>query len=380
MPAKQPVENESAFKHWINRDVLVRLSTEISEVYPAFDQKPFKALAKELEPLELKARIRVVREGLRERLPRDFTKAVKILVDSIRRGKLSGFALWPYTDFIQTYGLEHRKESLEALSNITELFTAEFGVRPFLSQDTDVTLAFLLQQARSSNEHLRRWASEGSRPRLPWGERLDVFIERPEKTLPILELLKNDEALYVRKSVANHLNDISKDHPELVVNTLKRWAKEAKSENAERIRWITHRALRTLIKKGDAEALSAVGVSSAPKVKISGFNVDKAMYKLGDRLNFGFELRSTTKKDQTIIVDYIIHFQKSNKTTSAKVFKLKRLELAGGASLEIAKAHHLKQVTTRVHYAGAHTIEIQVNGSVMARADWKLKIPGSPPF
>ena len=188
-------------------------------------------------------------------------------------------------------------------------------------------------------------------------------------------MLKHDEALYVRKSVSNHLNDISKDHPELVVKTLKRWAKEAGPENEERIRWITHRALRTLIKKGDAEALSAVGVSSKPKVKISGFNVDKSTYKLGDRLNFGFELRSATKENQTIVIDYIIHFRKSNRMTSAKVFKLKRLELAGGTWLDISKAHHLKRVTTRVHYPGAHAIEIQVNGNVMARADWNLKVP-----
>jgi 3-methyladenine DNA glycosylase AlkC len=386
MPAKQPVkknaklktrvpeENPNAFKLWINKDVLVSLGRQIAGVYPPFDQKTFVSLAPALEPLELKGRIRAVREQLRRLLPQNYVSALKILMASTKSGKLSGFALWPYTDFIQTYGLERPKESLVALAELTELFTAEFGVRPFLAQDPDASLAFLKTCAKSKNEHLRRWASEGSRPRLPWGERLNIFIEQPKKTLPILELLKNDESLYVRKSVANHLNDISKDHPELVVKLLKRWQHETKPEHLEYIQWITHRALRTLIKNGDVGALSAVGVSAKPKVALTGLTLDKSNYKMGDRLAISFELASLAKSKQTIVVDYIIHFVKSNKTTSPKVFKLKRFELAGNSKVQVMKEHHLKEITTRVYYPGAHAIEIQVNGNVMARRDWLLKI------
>lgn len=371
MPAKD--ENPNAFKLWIGKDVLRRIAKEISTVYPKFDQKTFVSLAPKLDPLELKGRIRAVREQLRTLLPQDFRRAVKILVASTKNNNLSGFALWPYTDFIQTYGLEHREESLRALAKLTSLFTAEFGIRPFLAKDTDESLTFLLACTKDSDEHLRRWASEGSRPRLPWGERLDVFIRHPEKTLPILEVLKNDDSLYVRKSVANHLNDISKDHPELVVNLLKCWLRAAKPEHLQRISWITHRALRTLIKNGHIGALSAVGVSSKPKVKVVAFTIDKVRYKIGDRLAFSFEIQSLAKTKQTIIVDYIIHFMKSNQTTSPKVFKLKRFELAEAAMHQIAKAHHLKKITTRVYYPGAHAIEIQVNGTVMARAEWRLE-------
>jgi 3-methyladenine DNA glycosylase AlkC len=268
MPAKQDRDNPKAFKLWISKDVLVRIAQEISKIDASFDREKFVELAPALDPLELKSRVQLVRDHLRRLLPQDYLAALAILLKSTEARRLTGFALWPYTDFIQTYGLEHPRESLEALAHITELFTAEFAVRPFLAINTEMTLAYLKKCALSGNVHLRRWASEGSRPRLPWGERLDIFIKEPRRTLEILDLLKNDDELYVRKSVANHLNDISKDHPQLVVKILKRWNKDASAEHAAPIRWITRRALRTLIKNGDVAALEAIGVSSQAKVKV----------------------------------------------------------------------------------------------------------------
>lgn len=376
MPAKQETEsklqNENAFKLWINKDVLVRIAKQIALVFPEFDQKKFAAIAPKLDLLELKPRVLLVRDQLRTQLPQDYLPALEILLKSTRSKKLQGFTLWPYTDFIQTFGLEHRAESLDALSELTALFTAEFAVRPFLKKETAATLAYLKKAATSNNEHVRRWSSEGSRPRLPWGERLDVFVQKPELTLEILELLKNDGALYVRKSVANHLNDISKDHPALVVATLRRWAKETKVEHATKIAWITCHALRTLIKKGEPGALSAIGVSSKAQVKVSKLDIGKKKFKIGDRIEFAFHLHSLANNEQRVVVDYIIHFMKSSGATAPKVFKLKALKLGAGAVLKIDKRHHLKIVTTRRFYPGAHAIEIQVNGIVRARADWIL--------
>lgn len=372
MPAKQEIENPSAFKLWINKDVLMRMGRNLAAVHPAFDQKKFVALAPALDPLELKARVRLVRDQLHQQLPTDYPTALAILLASIRRGGLSGFTLWPYTEFIQTYGIHHRAKSLDALKEITELFTGEFAVRPFLKSETEETLSYLKKCARSGNEHVRRWASEGSRPRLPWGERLDVFIKHPEKTLAILEILKNDDSLYVRKSVANHLNDISKDHPALAVGTLKKWNKETTAENSDRIQWITKHALRSLIKKGDPSALALLGVSSKAQVKVLNFTINKKTYKIGDRIEMAFDVKSLASKNQNLIVDYIIHFMKSNQSTTPKVFKLKVAELKKGDVLKIAKRHHLKQVTTRRFYKGAHALEIQINGKVQARANWNL--------
>ena len=371
-PSKNKNENPNAFKLWINRNTLTQIAREISNVYPEFNRKKFVAVAPRLDSLELKPRVLLIRDELRALLPQNYLQALKILIASTRSRKLSGFTLWPYTEFIQTFGLAHRGPSLKALAELTELFTAEFAVRPFLQNETLQTLGFLKKCARSSNHHLRRWASEGSRTRLPWGVRLGIFIKKPHHTHEILELLKNDGELYVRKSVANHLNDISKDHPALVVKTLKRWNADCEEKNRGKISWITRHALRTLIKKGDVGALSAIGVSANIRVKVSKLGLGSSKFKMGDRIEIEFRLRSLARNNQRIVVDYIVHFMKSNGKTAAKIFKLKVFELAGGASVDIAKSHHLKKITTRRYYPGSHAIEIQVNGAIHARADWTL--------
>ncbi len=376
MPAKQVTEskpeNANAFKLWINRDVLVKIAKEIAAVFPDFDQQRFIALAPKLDPLELKQRAQLARDQLHEQLPSDFLKALSILLASTKAGKLQGFGLWPYTEFVQTYGLEYPKQSLAALAQFTELFTGEFAVRPFLKRDSKTTLAFLMKCASDRSVHVRRWATEGSRPRLPWGERLDGFIKDPTLTLPILEKLKYDDALYVRKSVANHLNDITKDHPQLVVRLLKRWSKEAPPEHLAKIKWIAHRSLRSLIKQGDAQALSVIGVSSKAQVKVTEFNVGGKKFKIGDRIEIAFALHSLAGKSQRVVIDYIVHYMKSNGAMAPKVFKLKTVDLAPRDVLKVAKRHHLKLVSTRRFYPGAHAIEIQLNGVIHARAEWKL--------
>ncbi len=372
MPAKQQTENTNAFKLWINRGVLVNIAKEIAAVFPDFDQKKFVALSPRLDPLELKHRVILVRDQLREQLPLNYLKALQILLASTQGRKLRGFGLWPYTEFIQTYGLEHPGESLAALAQLTELFTGEFAVRPFLKRDPKATLEFLMKCARSENEHVRRWSTEGSRPRLPWGERLDCVIKDPTLTLPILERLKYDDALYVRKSIANHLNDITKDHPQLVVKLLKGWRKEAAPEHRAKIAWIAHRSLRSLIKQGDAQALAVIGVSSKAQLKVTAFNMSGKKFKIGDRIEIAFALHSLAEKRQRVVIDYIVHFMKSNGSLAPKVFKLKTIELAPRGVLKVAKRHHLKVVSTRRLYPGAHAIEIQVNGVIHARAAWTL--------
>lgn len=372
MPSKQETENANAFKLWINRGVLVEIARSIAAVHSDFDQRRLIATAPLLEPLELKARVQLVRDQLRELLPADYLSALRILIASLESKKLKGFALWPYAEFIQTYGLEHRHESLQALAKLTELFTGEFAVRPFLKSETKATLRFLMNCAGDSNEHRRRWASEGSRPRLPWGERLDLFIENPNLTLPILERLKNDNSLYVRKSVANHLNDISKDHPALVIRLLKRWNKETPEKHGAKIRWITNRALRSLIKQGNPDALSVIGVSSKAQVKVSAFKINGKKFKVGDQIEIAFTLHSLANTKQRVVVDYVVHHMKSNGSTAPKVFKLKALDLPAKGIAKIEKRHHLKAVTTRRFYPGNHAIEIQVNGIIRARATWLL--------
>ncbi len=369
---KKVKENPDAFKHRYGPELLKRMSNAIHAVHPAFDRKHFQSLMGELAKLEMKPRVRLLREELKKQLPKDFPRALKILLKSTRKGALESFDLWPYSDFIQTFGLEDVELSLDALRELTPLFSSEFAIRPFLIRHPARTLKYLIHCARDPNVNVRRWASEGSRPRLPWGERLHEFVRDPSPTLKILELLKHDTELYVRKSVSNHLNDIAKDHPERVIQVLTKWRKSAGAEHSRKLEWITHRALRTLIKAGHTGALKLIGVSSEAQVSLTGLELGNKSYRIGERIEFEFMIRSRSVKPQKLVVDYIVHFVKARGGTSPKVFKLKTLHLPAGREAVIGKSHHLKAVTTRAHFPGEHLLEIQVNGRVRGRAKWRL--------
>lgn len=365
--------NPDAFKHSINKTVLINLAKAIHKVYPAFKQQEFIAIANQLTKLELKPRVRRIRDQLYHQLPKDYSAALKILMTSLKEKNLSGFDLWPYTEFVQTYGQNHLEISLQALYKLTSLFTAEFAVRPFLINHPKQTIQFLVDCSLDKDVHIRRWASEGSRSRLPWGERLQAFVKDHKPTLPVLENLKHDAELYVRKSVANHLNDMAKDHPLQVIQILKRWQTEAMEHQQKNMNWIIHHALRTLIKKGDPKALQLIGAQQNIKIKVGPLKLTKSSLKLEQRLDFTFTITSTSTKSQKLVVDYIIHFMKANKSTKPKVFKLKTIQIKPLEKLALFKSHHLKKVTTRTYYPGLQYLEIQINGKSYAKVKWNLK-------
>jgi len=367
-------DNPNAFKLWIDRALLGRMADAIHGVYPKFDRKKFIALAPELDPLELKPRVRLVRDRLQAQLPENYAEALRILMNSTAAGKLKGFDLWPYTEFVQLFGIDDPKRSLPALQVLTQLFTSEFAIRPFLIKYPRESLAFLEKCAVHSNVHVRRWASEGSRPLLPWGERLHAYVQDPRPTLALLEVLKHDPELYVRKSVANHLNDIAKHHPEKVIAVLKKWKKASRGEHEKKVEWTIRRALRTLIKNGDPGALGLVGATSKVEIVVSDLKLNRSKFRIGDRLEFAFRIRSRSKKPQTLIIDYKVHFVKANQSTSPKVFKLKTVELSPGEGLEVLKTHPLKKITTRRYHSGIHLLELQINGRAYGKLKWTLKV------
>jgi 3-methyladenine DNA glycosylase AlkC len=375
-------ENENALKHLFGEPLLKRMANSISssisnadrEVRQSFDKKRFLKVATRLQDLEMKPRVREIREQLKAQLPEDYPTALKILLNSATSSGLKSFDLWPYSDFIQTYGLEHPKVSLDALKVLTTLFTSEWAVRPFLAEDSKATLAYLEAAAQDSDVNVRRWASEGSRPRLPWGERLREFIQDPSRTAKILELLKYDEELFVRKSVANHLNDIAKDHPDYVVAVLKRWRDSAPSEHQAKVKWIISRSLRTLIKAGHPKALELIGVSTKLKAEIETVKIETPIVHFGKNLVFGFKLNSRSSRSENAVVDYVIHFVKANGKTAPKVFKLKTFVLGPRESVTVRKSHPVRKITTRKYFPGKHLLEIQVNGKILARKTWHLKI------
>ncbi len=367
------VEKPSAFKNWINPQVVQKIAKSVSGIYPQFNVREFSKVGKELKELELKARATIIRESLHRFLPDSYAEALKILVRSAKDRSLKGFELWPYLDFIKTHGLEHTELSLRAMKELTELFSAEFAIRPFIAQKPKLVQSFFDLWVLDANEHVRRWISEGTRPRLPWGEKLANSIEDPSFGLKYLESLKFDESLYVRKSVANHLNDISKDHPERLVKTLTVWNQNVPREHSDKIKWITTHALRTLIKKGNPAALQLLGVDHRPKVKINRFKLLNRTSKLPGKIDFTFEIQSGSRSPQKLIIDYVIFHRKNNGTQSPKVFKLKSILLNPGQTVRVQKSHPIRVVTTRKYYSGEHAIAVQINGALTKKLKWELR-------
>lgn len=367
-------ENPNAFKHQLNNDVVKKIAKALSETTNKFDSARFIQLHKEIHRLELKARVRLISDSLAQCLPADYPSALKIIVSVCKKNELTGFELWPFTEFIQTYGLNHFKISMDALSKLTVLFTAEFAVRPFFIKYEKETYNYLLKMTKNKNVHLRRWASEGSRPLLPWGLKLQNAVKNPKVGLQILENLKYDHELYVRKSVANHLNDISKSHPDLVIQTLNRWIKTAPKPHKASVLWIQNQALRTLIKKGYTPALKSIGFGESPQIQIPQLTLNQSAFKIGETLHFKFNIQSQSTKTQNLVIDYCMHFKKNYGGNSEKVFKLKKITLKPKEKISIEKKHSLKQITTRVYYSGIHFIEIQINGQRWVKKPWTLTV------
>lgn len=361
--------NENAFKNLINAEVVKKMGSVFHKAYQPFNEKRFQKNASKLTDFELKGRVQLLTECLRQELPGNFKEDVTILAKVLSEQKLTGFQLWPISEYISKYGTDHFDESLDLMYELTSQFTSEFAIRPFLQKDPDYILAKLQTWLDDENVHIRRWISEGTRPLLPWGAKIQSFVQSPA-TIHLLEALKYDEELYVRKSVANHLNDISKHHPDLVIKTLKEWIKQSPEKHKDKIDWIKKHALRTLIKKGHAQALGLMGVSNKLQVKPSGLKLKKEKLKLGDTLEFQFILESTSSKAQTVIIDYGIGFIKSNGSLSIKIFKLKMIELAPKESVIITKKHSLKKITTMTFYPGEHELAIQVNGKILKKVSW----------
>jgi 3-methyladenine DNA glycosylase AlkC len=367
------MENENAFKNWINPAVVKKIAHLFHGVYPAFSERNFLNISTQLKELELKGRVLVLTKGLRRELPVKFTEAAKIIKKVLMQKQLKGFELWPLSEYISQFGLDHFDESIELMYLLTQQFTSEFAIRPFLQKDPERVLKQFSTWLKDENVHIRRWISEGSRPLLPWGGKIQSFIERPA-TIHLLDALKYDEELYVRKSVANHLNDITKHHPELVLETLKKWIKSSPEQHLDKIHWIKKHALRTLIKQGHTKALGLMGASDKAEVKVSKFKMKKDKFKVGDVLEFQFILESTGKKEQKIIIDYGIGYVKSNGSISTKMYKLKSLNLGSKEIILIKKNHLLKKITTSTFYSGKHELIIQVNGKILKKVHWDFTI------
>jgi 3-methyladenine DNA glycosylase AlkC len=362
----EQAEAAPALKEIFNRERLRHFARETAAIWPDFDQKRFMKLATAgLDELGIMKRMRQTAVSLHDTLPDDFRKALPILEKLAPRIGHSFVAI-TLSEFVTFYGQKHFDLSLDALKFFTRFGSSEFAVRHFLVADFDRTIAVMRQWAEDENEHVRRLASEGSRPRLPWSFQLKSLIADPSPTGPILEALRADPSLYVRKSVANHLNDIGKDHPDLLVERVSGW-----DISDKHTAWIVRHALRTLIKKGDPRALALIGTTGKAEIKVDVFAVEPAKIKLGERITTRAKLASTAKSPQRLVIDYAVHYPKKN-GVSRKVFKLKETELLPGSDCELAISQTVKDFTTRKHNAGLHRVELMVNGEVLAETGFEL--------
>lgn len=356
-----------ALKEIFNRVRLQHIAEQTLAVYPAFDTSAFLGhVAHDLDSQSLMQRLNRVSRGLHAGLPADYDEALAILYELAPRLN-SQFVSMILPEYVALYGQHDFERSMQALKYFTTFGSSEFAVRYFLRLDLKRALQIMQGWALDENEHVRRLASEGSRPRLPWSFRLEPLMLDPAPVLSILDSLKADPSLYVRKSVANHFNDITKDNPEWVLDQIEAW-----SLDNPHTAWIARHALRSLIKKGDRRALSIMGAGHKPEVDIDQVSCTPTTIRLGETLNLSFRMTSTAGQSQRLIVDYAIHYVKKSGSTSAKVFKLKTLELGPGESVVISRRPQLRNFTTRVHYPGVHALDILVNGECLASSRFEL--------
>jgi 3-methyladenine DNA glycosylase AlkC len=356
-------------KEMFNRSYFERLSKEVSISAPRVDGgRLLKDLMNGNAGRELNARMRHASITLGTHLPSDYRKAVEVLKDVATRMP-KGYTALLYPDFVGQFGHQVPSFSLDALKYFTRFGSSEFAVREFFRRDAEGTLKVMRTWAEDDDEHVRRLASEGSRPRLPWSFRLDAVLTDPRLTTPILERLRADDSLYVRKSVANHLNDFSKDHVKYVVDLLGSW--DLKHPHTA---WIAKHASRTLIKAGHVDALALFAFDSKVKVRVDDLTTSPKRLKLGDALEVNFTVVSEAARAQQLVIDYAIHYRKAGGSTSRKVFKLKEVELEARAALNITKRQRIVDFSTRKHYPGEHVVEVMVNGKVRAQVSFDLKV------
>lgn len=359
-------------KQGLSQPAIQRIAHGIASVEPAFNTQAFnKAAILGLESLELKERVNHIIACLHQQLPSFEVLAPKLcqLPKSWDFGNpkdsLRGFAAWPIIDYVATHGLEHPKLAFKVLEALTHLFSAEFAIRPFIERYPEAAFRQLTQWSGSPNEHLRRLASEGCRPRLPWGIQLKTLVTDPAPIFPILEFLKDDDSLYVRKSVANNLNDISKDHPALMLGQCEQWQNNTHKHTT----WIIKHACRTLIKAGNEQCLTLLGFGKA-NIKDTTIQCNSIATTTTP---LEFEINMTCLQGQSLVIDYAIDFLRANGSYNRKVFKLKILKATKDQAIHLKKSYSFKPISTRKYYPGKHTVSLQVNGSIMASQDFNLK-------
>lgn len=371
-------------KNVFNTGLIIITAQHIRTHFNDFDQAGFIKLASDgIENRELKDRANQIFIALKQYLPNDYLTSLSILLITLHplqnnqdlseittdENGVAGWMILPFTQYIGVLGQDFIVESLEGLRVMTKLFSSEFGIRYLLLQQPEQCLTIMEPWCDDPCYHVRRLVSEGTRPLLPWAMQLPRYKDEPTLVLPLLEKLKSDKTEYVRRSVANHLNDIAKNHPDLVADIAKKWLVDA---NNHRQRLVKH-ACRTLIKQGHRNTLSAFGYEQPVDISAE-INLSEIIVRMGSPFDIQVLLTNNSSKPQNILLDYVIYHKKANGKLTAKVFKWKELILKSNQTLRLVKKHSIKPISTRKYYAGDHKCAVLLNGQELAITPFELVI------
>ena len=355
-------------KTFFSPPLVRRLAADLARAQPGFPAKRFIGEAcAGLERLELLDRGKHISRALARHLPQPYPAAVETLLQSLgpehATDELVGvgmapFFYLPHVIFVAEHGLDHFDVSMRAQYELTKRFSAESSIRPYIATYQEQTFAILREWTQDRNPHVRRLVSEGTRLRLPWAPRVEWLDANPARVLELLELLKDDAASLVRRSVANNLNDLGKVHPDLLTRTCTAWLRNASAER----RALVEHALRSAVKRGSQEALTLLGYGAKPSVSIEDVRCAPRRVRVGERVSIGFALRNTSRTRQNLLVDMAVHFVKANGRAAPKVFKLKRIVLPARGREELQASVSLAVHTTRKPHPGKHAVDVIVNG------------------
>lgn len=380
--------SDTAFKHKLGPEAVKQIADAVEAAWPALPRAALLAHAlAPLDGLELMARVVHIAESLALYLPDDFEAARDVLLAALGEpapveapeaatrlpvGGVRGFATLPLTRWVALAGVDHPEAALAGLEEMTKRFSAEFDVRPFIEAHPEITWVTIQRWTADPDAHVRRLASEGTRPYLPWGKRVRALIDDPEPGLAILHTLRADPSVYVRRSVANHLNDVARHRPDRALEMAGVWLSEAipEVERSDRQRMVRH-GLRGLLKKADPGALALMGYDPESPVTLTDLHGASAV-TLGERLAWGFTLSNPTAEDALIRVDYVLHRPLASGKISTRVCHVAERTLRAGAEAAYDLNHSFKAVSTRTDYPGAYRIEARINGKVRGEISFEV--------
>jgi 3-methyladenine DNA glycosylase AlkC len=350
-----------------------RLADSFQKSIPGFNKSMFLALISQddFDTKELKGRMKHTANVLHHFLPTDYPQAVALLPTIIPQLREDGFQdnqleFMFLPDYIETYGLDYYEQSINALEYLTQFVSCEFAVRPFLLRYGNQMLDQMAAWSRHESYRVRRLASEGSRPRLPWAMAVPMLKQDPYPLLALLENLKDDPHPWVRRSVSNHLNDIAKDHPELILRIARDWRGVSPETDA-----IIKHGCRTLLKQGHPDVLTIYGLSG-DNLHLSDFSIQTPTVQIGENLVFSFTVLNDQSQPQLVRLEYAVYYRKQNGLFGKKVFKISERVYQPNERVAISRNQRFKPITTRTFYVGQHRLSIILNGQEKAIQTFEL--------